>query len=244
MPDIENSREVLKNRYIGGESQKIEGWFYPQAVQALVLIDKFQRAAGIEGHIGEIGLYHGKSFILLYLLARDSEKCVGIDVFLDEEFKTSFFANMGRYEVPGSPPRIEKMDSVDLTSRQLIDWVNGFYRLFSIDGGHQMEMALGDLERVAPVLAEGGVIAYDDYFDPQFPGVSEALNRFLLGPAGVGIAPFFIAGGKVFLTTAGAHELLYKAFETVFEVPLEESKKDHEGIYRRDFHGWPVFVLI
>ena len=41
-----------------------------------------------------------------------------------------------------------------------------------------MEVALHDLRLAHSVKAEGGVVMVDDYFDPKFLGVSEAVNRF------------------------------------------------------------------
>jgi len=55
---------------------------------------------------------------------------------------------------------------------------NGF-RFFHIDGGHNAGEALGDLRLAASVLCDAGVIVLDDPFRPEWPGVTEALIRFL-----------------------------------------------------------------
>ena len=51
------------------------------AIELICRLGEAQREMGLAGHIAEIGVHHGRSFILLALLARASEKAVAIDVF-------------------------------------------------------------------------------------------------------------------------------------------------------------------
>ena len=56
--------------------------------------------------------------------------------------------------------------------------MGGPLRFFSIDGGHLSHIVKHDLETAALSITDGGVIILDDYFNPEFPGVSEGTNRY------------------------------------------------------------------
>ena len=85
--------EKLRNKYLdGGGWQKIDGWLYLKALRLTDFLDKCQDIAEIKGNIGEIGLYFGKYFIFLYLITRNNENIVGIDLFEFSEWEKTFTA--------------------------------------------------------------------------------------------------------------------------------------------------------
>jgi hypothetical protein len=230
--------QTLRAQYLdGGGWEEIDGWLYLKALRLIDFLDKCQDTLGVRGHIGEIGLYFGKLFIFLYLLAREDEKVVGVDLFADESWEKTFHRNLARYTYPRKEPVIVKSDSAGLTSERLLDLAGGRYRLFSVDGAHAMEFALHDLRLANAVLSEGGVVLLDDYFDPKFPGVSEAVNRFLFDGTEARIAPFLICGNKMFLSTPPQHQAYREAV-------LAAINPDELEIHTAHFHGEPVTILI
>jgi len=62
----------------------VEGWLHTEAAITIAALGERQRALGVEGGIAEIGVHHGKLFILLYLLGRAPERAVAIDLFEDQ----------------------------------------------------------------------------------------------------------------------------------------------------------------
>jgi hypothetical protein len=64
--------------------------------------------------------------------------------------------------------------SNDLTAEQI-----GRVRFIHVDGGHLTEEARSDLELAAAVVVDGGAIVVDDPFRPEWPGVTEAILRFV-----------------------------------------------------------------
>ena len=62
----------------------VDGWLRTEAAQIVVALTERQRSLGVAGGIAEIGVHHGKLFILLYLLGQASEKAVAIDLFEDQ----------------------------------------------------------------------------------------------------------------------------------------------------------------
>lgn len=230
--------EARRDEYLdGGGWEQIDGWLYIKALRLIDFFDKCQDALEVRGHIGEIGLYFGKLFIFLYLMAREGENVVGVDLFPKEEWEKTFHRNMTRYAYPEKQPIIVKSDSLEVTAEQLLDLAGGPYRMFSVDGGHKMEHALNDLRLANAVLSEGGIVLLDDYFDPSFPGVSEATNRFFLEDDGVRIAPFLICGNKVFLSTKGQAQA-YR------EAALSTLNPDEVEITEAVFHGETVSTVL
>jgi hypothetical protein len=171
-------------RQIARRSRRIRGWFSPEAAALFALLDDVQRSSGTEGDLFEIGTHHGKSAVLLCAMARPSESVGVCDLFGEQSLNASasgsgdrsvFERNIGRL-VPGfGRLRVFERSSARLSA----DDVGPGQRFFHVDGGHLAEEALGDLRLGAQVLHDHGVIVVDDPFRPEWPGVTEAILRFL-----------------------------------------------------------------
>ena len=216
--------EKLRNQYLdGGGWQQIDGWLYLKALRLTDFLDKCQEFANITGNIGEIGLYFGKYFIFLYLICRNNENIIGVDLFEFSEWEKTFYQNFKNWRYSEKEPIIIKRNSLQIDSKELLEKSNGPYRMFSVDGGHSTEVALHDLRLANEVLVDGGIIMLDDYFDPKFPGVSEAVCRFfLLHPEEVRVAPFLITGNKLFFATKNYADLYRKAIDDAIDRAREE----------------------
>lgn len=64
----------------------IEGWFYSPFIDVLIKLDELQNKKQINGNLAEIGVFHGKSFILLYLLSNPNERVLAVDCFDLQQF--------------------------------------------------------------------------------------------------------------------------------------------------------------
>ena len=213
------TREDYLRAYMDGGWEQVPGWLYDGARQVIRMTDIFQKQRGIEGHIGEIGLFRGKLFIMLALMARDQEKVFGVDLFgtfqsEGDDRLSVIHENMRQHM--GEYPWVDILtsDSTLVTAAQLQEQVDGKYRLFSVDGGHQEPVVFHDLSIAAESLAPGGVILLDDYFDPGNPEVSVATCRYFAQGDSL-IAPFAIAGNKVFFCEKHAHEAYYQQFSSI-----------------------------
>src|SRR5690606_31954832 len=121
------------------------------------------------GNAAEIGVHHGKLFILLSLLA---EHAYAIDVFdsalnvdhSGDGNREIFEANVRRY---GGAYTVLQTDSALLTPDRLPR-----IRIFSVDGSHTAAMTEHDLRLAAQTLELGGIVILDDYFNEQWPDVS------------------------------------------------------------------------
>src|SRR4051812_24358153 len=77
--------QTARDKYIEQGIHAVEGWFGGDQIEFVVRVDEFQKGLGIKGGIAEIGVYHGKMFILLLLCRRLGEPAVAIDIF-DEQW--------------------------------------------------------------------------------------------------------------------------------------------------------------
>jgi len=189
----------------------IEGWFFIPFIDILTKLDEYQNQKKVVGNLAEIGVFHGKSFILLYLLSNPHEKVLAVDCFDQQQFNydnsgpgckfDSFIKNVKTFCDPNiSKLEVLKVDSSKMTPKHYLDACkNGLpFRIFSIDGCHQAKETEIDIINATGSLAKGGIIIIDDYFNYSWAGVSNGTAKFLLSHPE--IKPFFIGYNKVLLT--------------------------------------------
>jgi hypothetical protein len=190
--------------YLRSGYRYVDGWLQPAAAQAIVLLSEEQRRIGVEGGIAEIGVHHGKLFILLYLLSDGNEPAIAIDLFSQQELnlENSGAGDLERFKqnlkshADTSRLLIQEGDSTKLNAGDLLKLGRGPLRLISIDGGHTPEITAHDFATAEGALAPGGIIILDDCFNEMWPGVSEGVFRYFSGPRS--IVPFCIGAGKTF----------------------------------------------
>ncbi len=199
---------------------EVDGWLAEPAMFVTAQIDRWQKENHIPGAIGEIGVWRGKYLILLYLLARPNEAVVAVDSFVhlgDIEPCQKVIHNVIKHAGNATQLVFLQKDSLTLTPADLLQNGRGQYRLFSIDGGHELKPVLSDLRLVTQVLAPGGVIAMDDFFNSGTPGVMEGGYRFMYEENRGRIAPFAYVANKLFLTTTSHYAFYYKAMRDLLD---------------------------
>ena len=79
--------------------------------------------------------------------------------------------------------RIQRLACEELTMQDgslvRADAPEGF-TFVSVDGGHEVEYALSDIRLAMALAMPEGIILVDDFFAPDWPGVTEALARLYL----------------------------------------------------------------
>jgi hypothetical protein len=156
----------------------------------------------ISGPTLEIGVHHGASAIAIAALRKRSEPFVAIDLFSelqDQNVSKSgsgdreiFLANMRHFHGDTNFIRVIASPSSTVTASQLGEG----YSFCHIDGGHSDRETYGDLLLCSEIAAPGGLIALDDCFNPNFPGVSEGTVRFMLENRGK-LRPVAVGYNKV-----------------------------------------------
>jgi hypothetical protein len=223
------------NAYIKHGNRLVKGWVFPGAIQAIVGLSEVQSEASVSGGIAEIGVHHGRLFILLYLLGSTGEPAVAIDLFSHQELNIDhsglgdleqFKKNLKRHADTDRLVLYEG-DSTKLDPQQLIDLGGGKLRFISIDGGHTSEITSHDLYVSEGALANGGVIILDDCFNDTWPGVVEGVQQYFASPRS--IVPFGIGANKTFFC--------HKPFAQRYAAVL--GALDSRAVMR-DFLGSPV----
>lgn len=195
--------------YARWQFRRVPGWFtrINAEVFSTLLTDQINR--DLTGGVVEIGVHHGRSFLLLSLAAQEHERALAIDVFEEQHLNLDmsgkgdlqrFQRNLQKY---GNPERVDVLaaSSLDITADQITAHV-GPVRFFSIDGGHSLDVTLNDLNLAAATIAPHGVIALDDFTSPGWPEVAVAFIQWYRGGEAE-FAPFAITRGKIYVCRRG-----------------------------------------
>jgi hypothetical protein len=193
----------------------VEGWVFPGLIDFLKCVGRFQLEAKITGNIAEIGVHHGRLLIALAHMLGSGGTCLALDVFDDQSANVDgsgrgsldkLRENIAQFAPPDVEFAFIKADSLALTAptRMTIAQEHGPFRIFSIDGGHTVEHTYNDLQFAQDMLAVGGVIMVDDYYNLHWPGVHEGVGLFYT--RGVPrIKPFMYAHNKLFFAGIAFH---------------------------------------
>ena len=218
----------------------VGGWLSKESALLIHETNHAQLDIGVEGAVAEIGVHHGRLFILLALLRRPGEAALAIDLFEHQEFNVDksgagdreiLQSNLKRFRIDTRRMQIVSRSSMTVSPSEILCDV-GKVRMFSIDGGHTADIAENDLRLAERVMSVGGVVFLDDVFTSIFPGVSEALGRYLLTDGK--LVPFAVSPGKTFLTD--------QQHATTYRDVLKNAMK---SIYLRDeiFYGKKVAIF-
>ena len=186
LPPIKNQN---LNNYLQKGFNSIEGWCEPVLFHTVDLINsaRINKAGGC----CEIGVHHGKLFILLNSIVDPNEKSYAIDVFENQELnidnsgqgsKTIFRKNLDLYDAhKGTNVEIIQGDSTDSALKLESIIKPGSMRIISIDGGHTAEHTINDLNLAIHMLSNQGIVIIDDILNPYWLGVIEGVTHFLKG---------------------------------------------------------------
>ena len=182
--------------------KKIDGWFSFEAACLFAMVNEMQKEQGLDGHLFEIGVHHGKSAVVLGNMrsARNEELTI-CDIFDNQELNQSqsgcgsrevFQKNFNKYCENLSGLTIHQCMSSELQANIVKQPV----RLFHIDGGHSADETYKDILLASQVIAPHGVIIVDDAFNPSWPGVIEGIIQSVRDRE-CNIQPFVIGFNKM-----------------------------------------------
>jgi hypothetical protein len=203
------------------EILKIPGWLTIEAAYLTSYIGGLQHSMHSVSGILELGLYRGRYMAFLgRIFDRAAIPFIAIDAFIDSVrnklddatrliVKKEINEWFERFNSSRSHLTIIEAFTGDVTERQLCDINSEKFNFVSIDASHDMEDVLYDLHLADKIVSDFGVVALDDFFAPNLPGVSEAVFHYLDENAGTGLVPFAVAGGKLFLCKDQNHHLYF-----------------------------------
>ncbi len=207
----------------------IEGWpGQLDSVRLTISSAYFQALKDVSGSICEIGVHHGKFFLLLDALRQTGEAAIALDLFEDQSKnvdnsglgnRDKFLENIELLSHDPDATRLIAGDSLEVSPEEITNLGNSRVRLFSVDGGHTAKHAANDIMKAEQVLCEYGVVIVDDYFDPSWSGVHVGAVKYLTGGKSQ-LAPF-----------AGSRKKLFLCHRDVHSEFLEHCANDKEGFF-------------
>ena len=222
------------NRYIKSGIEKVHGWLEQTDVAYILEIVDYQNQSSIYGSVGEIGVHHGKLFILFNLLTREDEHSFAIDLFDEQKENIDrsglgdlriFKSNLDNYATNNQNIEILSMNSLNLDKNFYREKSSKKFKLFSIDGGHHYKAVINDLKNAEEVMVEGGVVLLDDILNPLWIEVVSAYSSYKL--KGGKLVAFAITKDKLYLTNSKKHaegyqEALINVFNSKFNFLVKE----------------------
>lgn len=177
--------------FMRGAFLEVHGWVGRGAIWSLEQVALVHARDGVTGGGCEIGVHHGRFFLAIENVTQGGALCHGIDVFDDQTLNVdrsgrgseeAFRENVSRHAIEPDRVRTVVMDSTSARARSFFRDIEGQIALFSVDGGHTRAHAMADLASAQNALAPGGVVWLDDYFNANWPGVTEGVFDYLRGP--------------------------------------------------------------
>lgn len=175
--------------------QGINGWLIDYtAIRTMDLLE-WQRQLPCHGPLLEIGVFEGRYFsILARASAEFGDRLIGIDTFqyIGEQTVLDNIASLDHGQIS-----LIKKASKEFTANDLLVELAAPARFISVDGSHEAEDVLHDLELAEELISDCGIIAADDFLNPLTLGVNEAINKFFLKSRRV--TSFAYIANKLFL---------------------------------------------
>lgn len=206
----------LQSYLYDGQFHNVSGACDGQTMHRLCQFHELQARDNIQGDLVEIGVAHGRLFILLALLAGQGA-ALAIDVFeVDRNYDptggttTLDIVKQNVHEHVGDEDcsRYLVADSLYIDPSQLRQNLpSGRTRIFSIDGAHSHFHTVHDMKLAEAVLAPGGIVMVDDITNSGWPGVMEGVARYFLLNSERRLFPFMMGGNKLWLTSYDYHGL-------------------------------------
>jgi hypothetical protein len=199
-----------KRAFLIERVQQIPGWLIDfTAMRTMDLLD-WQDEQAIKGSFLEIGVFRGRYFsILLRSAGKSGATAVGVDTF-----QWNSIAELREHMVQAvgdvAFKAIQSFSSA-LTARDLLAALRAPSRFVSIDGSHDYEDVLWDMQLAEGALGSDGIIAADDFVNPLCLGVNQAINEYLSSPKG--IVPFAYIANKLFLCRRHMHDRYLEVIE-------------------------------
>jgi len=203
-PTFMNQSEVIK--YFK-DAKGIAGWFSSHDAFMFHVLLSMQSLDKVDGDLLEIGVFEGKSSVLLGRHLKKNEEFHACDIFSEltdsknaEEIRLSY-PNLSRkifesnmLQTLGHLPEIHQCPSSQLQSKL----GNRKFRFIHIDGSHLYVHVKLDLDYAAEAIAiEKGIIAVDDFRTQHAIGVTAAVWEKIIAGR---LTPFAITPAKIYLS--------------------------------------------
>lgn len=242
----------------------IEGWLSPHAMIFTQHLIQLQRENGWISGVLELGVFKGKYLSLLAQQVAEADvPVVGVDAFL-ERFGVKLPDEWRDYAEKAIRDAVAKVGgsersltliagfTSEVSLDRLLDLCPARYSFISVDAGHDAEDVEHDTGMADHLLADHGVVAFDDIYNAVCPGVAEGFIRYMIHSDG--LAPFATAGNKVFACRPAMHGAYYSFSKSLarnikeaapeMERTLEQLTANEQNNWSPRLFGWEVVPFL
>jgi predicted O-methyltransferase YrrM len=153
---------------------ELPGFIMPQSLCIWDFLLELQSQTWQPASLLEIGVYYGKSAMMLALHCKTEETVLLVDPteYIEEARKAFTKFEAARFEIIKT--RSSDAECWALSSRfaRSLRWIH-------IDGDHKAETVWNDLSLANHLLSDTGIICVDDFFSPRYPQLTYAVCQFL-----------------------------------------------------------------
>jgi len=196
-------------RYSRLTMSSVDGWLELVDAELFRTVDHVQRQRGVRGDLVDVGVYRGRSAVLLGLLADRDEQVIACDLFEDAvpypgrpalfgELRREQFERVWSQHV-GRPVRVIQRLSTELAS--LVP--AGSCRVVHVDANHGYSYVLDDLRIASTLVVPGGVVIADDWRRADSPGVGAAFWRLVHEGT---LIPALLSESKAYAVSVGGSD--------------------------------------
>jgi hypothetical protein len=202
-------------KYVIEGFNNVEGWCDPKVAEIIDMFDSLP--LNKEGGACEIGIHHGKLFLLLNQAIEEQYKSYAVDVFdfqhlnIDnsgEGKKDMFIKNVLSYDRHlGNNIVVLEEDSTDPKDALRKNIPAGSLRFMSVDGGHTVEHTINDLKIASELISNEGIVIVDDITNHWWMSVVEGVCKYLLNyPT---LIPIAIGQNKLYMCKLSWHDYYF-----------------------------------
>lgn len=188
---------------------EIPGWFNPIDQAAFTWLLQFQNRTGMGGDLVELGVFKGKSAVLMGNHIRPGQTFFACDLFDDiltseaaDEGEKRFFKTQSLTQAEfernylafhAALPRIIRGPTGTITQHV----APGSARFVHIDAGHTYDLVREDTASTRQMLGQNGVVVFDDYRKANTCGTGAAVWEAILNE---GLKPILNTEFKLYAT--------------------------------------------
>ncbi len=213
------------------DSAEVPGFVMPESIAVWDFFLAEQQGERVAGALLEIGVYYGKSAIMLAMQARPEEELVLVD---PTDFVDQAAITIGKFK--SENVRIIKKKSSSHACWALTKDQKHSFRWIHIDGDHKAQTVENDLRLASQLLAEKGIICVDDFFNPRYPQLTYAVHEFLSRESSK-FKMFLCGFNKAYIARARHHRQLLQSVHADLGHGLTERGFSNFTIYKTDLPG-------
>jgi predicted O-methyltransferase YrrM len=153
---------------------ELPGYVMPESLCIWDFLLELQSQTWRPASLLEIGVYYGKSAMMLALHCKSEETLLLVDFsdFVEEARKVLTKFNAAKFEIIKTRSSDAKCWALSSRYAHSLRWIH-------IDGEHKAETVWNDLSLANHLLSETGIICVDDFFSPKYPQLTYLLCKFL-----------------------------------------------------------------